>query len=409
MSGLIGVDATVWANRRGYGRFARGLLPPLAERVGPDRLVLFLDPLSAEAGDLPAGVRRVVVPLDQAPTRAASAQGRRSVADLLRMGRAAAAAPLDLFFFPTAYTYFPILRPSRTVLTIHDVIAERHPELVFPRRRLAWFWRTKMLLARLQADLVLTVSEASRRAIVRQFHLAPDKVRVVPEGAEATFHPRPDGRASAAALARYGLTPAERFVLYVGGISPHKNLDMLMRSFGALVNHPCFADVRLVLVGDYSGDSFHSCYADLIRLRTALGLERHVSFTGYVPDADLAELYSAALALIMPSFEEGFGLPVLEAMASGTAVVASGRGSLPEVLGGAGRLFDPASDADLTLALDEVLGDERRRGDMIRRGLERARAYTWARSAEAVARAFEDLLKGRRTDWPHRAQQRGKA
>lgn len=396
MSGIIGVDATVWANRRGYGRFARGLLPQLAARVGPDRLLLFLDPQSALADDLPPGTRRLVVPLSEAPTSAASAQGRRSISDLLRMTRAVAMSRPDVIFFPSAYTYFPIVPPTRVVVTIHDVIAERHPSLVFPQRRLAWFWHAKMLLARSQAHLVLTVSQASRRAIIGQFRLSPDKVTVVPEGADPIFYPRSDSPTRAAALARQGLASSESFVLYVGGISPHKNLDTLLRAQARLVAMPQFADVRLVLVGDYTGDSFHSCYADLVRLRSTLGLESRVTFAGFVPDADLADLYSAARAVILPSFDEGFGLPVIEAMVSGTAVLASDRGSLPEVLGGAGRLFDPASSAAMAAAMADVLGDPARRAAMIERGLVRAKTYSWTAAADAVARALDQLLEQRR-------------
>jgi glycosyltransferase involved in cell wall biosynthesis len=396
MHRIIGVDATVWANRRGYGRFARGLLPRLADRLGPDRLLLFLDPLSAQAEDLPAGTRRVVVPLSEAPISAASAEGRRSISDLLRMTRAVAISRPDVIFFPSAYTFFPIVPPTRVVVTIHDVIAERHPSLVFPRRHLAWFWHAKMLLARWQAHLILTVSDASRRAIIDQFRVAPGRVAVVPEGADPIFYPRPDGPGRSAALARAGLASGDPFILYVGGISPHKNLDTLLRSYARLVAMPRFADVRLLLVGDYSGDSFYSCYADLIRLQSDLGLDGHVTFTGFLPDVDLAELYPAARAVILPSFDEGFGLPVIEAMVSGTAVLASDRGSLPEVLGGAGQLFDPTSSEAMTTAMASVLGDPARRTTMIERGLARANAYSWTAAADAVARALDDLPTSRR-------------
>ncbi len=392
MTGLIGIDATTWANRRGYGRFTRGLLPKLAEQANPERLVLFLDRVSASDDNLPPGVRQVVVPLDDIPTRAASAQGHRSVADLLRMSRAVAASPLDLFFFPSAYTYFPLIRPVRTVVTIHDVIAESHPFLVFPKRRREWFWRAKMLLARLQADLILTVSETSRRAIIDKFALRPGKVTAIPEGPDPIFRPRPASPTRTAALARYGLAEGERFLLYVGGFSPHKNLATLLRAHAELIREPGHANVRLVMVGDYTSDSFYSCFADLVRLQSELQLTEAVSFVGYVPDADLAELYPAAQALVLPSFDEGFGLPILEAMASGTPVVASNRGAMPEVLNGAGRLFEPTSVADLTAALAGVLDDERARSEMARRGLERAESYTWTRSAEAVARIFDELL-----------------
>ncbi len=396
MNGLIGVDATTWANHRGYGRFTRGLLPRLAERVDPERLVLFLDDVSAREGGFPPGVRQIVVPLAEAPTRAASAQGHRSVADLLRMSRAVAATPLDLFFFPSAYTYFPLLRPVRSVVTIHDVIAESHPLLVFPKRHREWFWRAKLLLARLQADLILTVSETSRQAIIRQFRLRPQCVTAVPEGPDPVFSPRPPSPSRTAVLARYGLADGERFLLYVGGFSPHKNLAALLRAHAELIREPGRANVRLVMVGDYTGDSFYSCFADLVQLRSDLQLTDAVSFPGFVPDADLAELYPAAQALVLPSLDEGFGLPVLEAMASGTPVVSSNRGAMPEVLDGAGRLFDPTCVADLTAALAAVLDDERARSEMARRGLDRARAYTWDRSAEAVVRIFDELLMGAR-------------
>lgn len=396
MSRLFGIDGTTLANRRGYGRFARGLIPPLIERLGPENVIVFLDPLSRQQAALPAHVRQVVVPVREPPVYAASSEGHRSITDLARMSLAVAERPIDLFFFPSAYTYFPLFRPTRTVVTIHDTIAEHYPHLVFPQRRLEWFWRVKMMLARMQADLVLTVSEASRQAILRQFSLGSQRVQVIPEGPDQVFGPAGDDAAAERVLKRYALSPDDRYLLYVGGVSPHKNLDTLLRAFANLIGHPSFARTRLVLVGDYKGDRFYSCYTQLTALRSELRIREQVAFTGYVPDIDLADLYRHARALVLPSFDEGFGLPVVEAMASGVPVVASARGSLPEVLGGAGRLFDPSSVADLREALATVLGDEQVRAEMVRRGFERASLYNWPRAAAETAAAFESLLDRRR-------------
>lgn len=392
MSRLIGIDGTTLANRRGYGRFARGLIPPLIERLGPERVVVFLDPLSRQFAELPAGVRQIVVPVRQPPVHAASSEGRRSVADLFRMSVAVARTPVDLFFFPSAYTYFPMLRPTRNVVTIHDTIAENYPGLVFPEKRLAWFWRAKMLLARLQADLVLTVSEASRQAILRQFRLSTRRVRVIPEGPDRIFGPIRDFSAEERVLGRYGILPGDPYVLYVGGISPHKNLDTLLRAFARLIDRPELSQTRLILVGDYSSDSFYTCYSQLAQLTRELGIAHRTTFAGYVSDSDLADLYRSARALVLPSFEEGFGLPVVEAMACGTPVVASTGGSLPEIVGGAGRLFDPGSAADLSQALASVLRDEHLRTEMVRLGFERASRFTWTRAADATRAVFDELL-----------------
>ncbi len=385
----IGVDACCWSNRRGFGRFTRELLGALVAEGGHD-YVFFADRATADAATFPAGAEAVAVETSEVPTDAASAQGRRSLGDVWAMTRAVARHDLDLVFFPAVYSYVPVLNRARVVVTIHDVIADRHPEATFPNKRLLAFWKAKQRLALFQADRVLTVSEASKAALCDYFGLVPDRVGVATEAASDTFRPITPGPETAAVLARASVSPDERFVLAVGGISPHKNLGALVDAVAGLAETPATADVRLVLVGDHQGDAFHSDYARLAAQVEALGLGDRVVFTGFVPDADLAHWYNAAAVLAFPSLDEGFGLPAVEAMQCGTPVVASDRGSLPEVLGDAGRFFDPTDPDAICRALREVLEGEGVADAMRRRGIERARQFTWAEAARRTRRVFEE-------------------
>src|SRR5262249_50288914 len=152
----------------------------------------------------------------------------------------------------------------------------------------------------------------SRRDILDAFGLRPERVRVVGDAVDASFGAAPAGAQRTAVLERYGLRAGERFVLYVGGISPHKNLDTLVTAYERWRREAGAAAVSLMLVGDYVADVFHSSYSAIRQLIVSAGLESAVRFTGFVPDPDLRHLYSAADALVLPSFYEGFGLPVLE-------------------------------------------------------------------------------------------------
>ena len=380
----IGIDACCWSNRRGFGRFTRELVSHIVAEHPRHQYVLLVDRATAEASRLPGGVRVEVVATREAPTRAASAAGARSPLDLWRMARAAARLPLDLFFFPAVYSYFPMLRRVPTIVTFHDAIAESHPRLIFPGRRARMFWNAKTWLAARQASRILTVSMNARARIATAFRIPESSIDVIGEGPGAVFRPIHDLRAMNSALERYRLPAGEPLVLYVGGISPHKNLDGLLQAFARLPQGG-----HLAIVGDHAGDSFYGCYPQLLDLRARLGLESRVTFTGFVPDQDLALLYNAATVLALPSFDEGFGLPAVEAMACGLPVVAARSGSLPEVLGPAGVLFDPRDPAEMAAALSRVLGDAELRGELAAEGLRRAERFTWTAAARDTVRLFE--------------------
>ncbi|MBK8005221.1 MAG: hypothetical protein IPK12_15160 [Gemmatimonadetes bacterium] len=156
----IGVDATCWANGRGYGRFTRSLLAEMAALSPDDEFICFLDPVAAQGFDLAGpNVRPVIVPMGVAPTAAAAADGYRAPLDMLRLTRAVWRERPDVFFSPSVYTYFPLPPGQRAVVTVHDAIAERFPELTLPSPRARLFWRLKVGLALRQARLVLTVSD----------------------------------------------------------------------------------------------------------------------------------------------------------------------------------------------------------------------------------------------------------
>jgi len=389
----VGIDGACWLNRRGYGRFARELVWALARLGGTVEYSLMIDFDPLEAPPLPAAVRVVRVASRRPAARAAAATGQRSLRDLWAMTRAIQDERFDVMFFPSAYTYVPVLGAARVVVVIHDVIAEQFPAQVFPTRRGAVQWWLKLLAARRRADLVLTVSEASRTGIARRFKIAPHKIVVIPEAASPLFRQLPadaHDQAPAALLQRWQL--AERgFLLYVGGISPHKNLAVLIDAVAALRRRPATATLKLAIVGDHSGDVFFSAYEELRRQCAALQLGDAVVFTGYVDDAALVVLYNRAAAFVLPSLAEGFGLPVLEALACGTPVVTSARGALPEVLGAAGMLFDPDRKGDLEAVLAELLGDGDVQERLRRLGPARAAEFSWERAARQTLAALQEV------------------
>ncbi len=175
----VGIDGACWLNRRGYGRFARGLLTSLAALSSDIEYTLAVDFDPAAAAPIPAGMRVLRIPVRRPATQAAAASGRRSLRDLWITSRAFSRERFDLIFFPSAYTYVPVFGPGRVAVVIHDVIPEQFPQEVFPTRAAATNWRLKLLAARWQADLVMTVSEASKRGIMEHFGTAGDRIAII--------------------------------------------------------------------------------------------------------------------------------------------------------------------------------------------------------------------------------------
>jgi glycosyltransferase involved in cell wall biosynthesis len=373
----VGVDATSWVNRRGYGRFARNALGRLVQLDPDTRYVFLIDDSSAKGALLPDRAEVVRVPASQPPTEAASADSHRPLGDLVRLARFAARARLDAFLFPSVYTYFPVVRVP-TVVGVHDLIADDFPELTLPTRRARAFWQVKQRAAVKLAARLFTVSEASRVALAARLGLPGERIAVVPEAPDPVFRPRSEGEA-AGALGPLGLRPGEPFLLYAGGISPHKNVETLIEAYAALGPAP-----RLVVAGALDDDPYLSAAAS-VRSRVAeLGIAERVTLTGYVSDEALACLYGRATVCVLPSLSEGFGLPAVEAAACGAPVLASDIPAHRETMGDSALYFRPRDVAALVALLERILEDETGRRSLADRGRRRVSALTWDAAAERL-------------------------
>ena len=384
----IGVDGTCLASQRGYGRFLRELLPPLLEFDRANEYVLFVDRhTAARLGPLPLRVVEPATSVGQA--EAASARGSRSLRDLWTMGRAVAREPLDLMYFPSVYSYFPVPGRVPVVVAFHDIIAERHARIVFPTLRTRWLWRAKVALALRRARAIITVSEWSRASLAERFRIPAERIFVTLEAPAAVFRPVADPGPRRAWLRKRGLPEAVRYLIYVGGFNPHKDVGTLVEAFAALVKEERGRDLHLLLVGDHADDVFHSDVAGLRARIARAGVGERVCFTGYVGDPELRDLYAGAVALVLPSLEEGFGLPAVEAAACGTPCVATCRSPLPQLLEGGGLFVEPSDAAALRSALARLIGDPSRRRELSAAALEAANRLSWRSTAEATRRALE--------------------
>lgn len=387
----IGVDASCFGNKRGFGRFTHELLTALLQEDTNNHYKFFADHTTADGIEFPERVDVIKARTRTSQVLAAGADGRRSIRDIWAMTNAVSKHELDVFFFPAVYSYFPILNRTKILLTVHDMIADRHPEMIFPNSRAKIFWKLKQNAAVRQADRILTVSEYSRRVIAEYFGLSPASISVICEAARRDFAPANNNGKPHGILSKYGIGDHDRFLLYVGGISPHKNLARLVSAFDHVRSEPENAKLKLVLVGDYKDDPFFSAYPALKEQIATMRDPESIVFTGFVPDSDLVRLYNAATVLVFPSLEEGFGLPAIEAMACGTPVIASRTGSLPEVLGEAGRYFDPLDASDIARVISAILTDRDERNSIGKIGLERSKQFTWKRAAADTLKIFEEM------------------
>jgi glycosyltransferase involved in cell wall biosynthesis len=378
----IGVDATCWQNNRGYGRHARALLSTLVRLDSQNRYAFFLDSTQID-GNLPCEAEARLVQTSAPTVLAASSTNHRSLRDMWRMSRAMSGSEFDLLLFPTIYSYVPVFSRAKKIVMIHDVIPERYPQLTQPSRIGQLFWDTKVALGRWQADAIVTVSDYSRREILREFKTRPERVFVAGEASDPIFRVLNDPQLTPR-LESLGIKPHSRLLLYVGGFGPHKNLQALVRVFARLAGRDDSSDLQLVMVGEYQKEVFYSHFAAIQESVERRGIENRVIFTGYLSDAELVSLLNLGTALVLPSLMEGFGLPAIEAAACGCPVIATEASPLPGLLGAGGIFFDPKDEAELQTALTSVLssGDLRRR--MREAGLAAAGRLTWDAAARQM-------------------------
>jgi glycosyltransferase involved in cell wall biosynthesis len=285
----------------------------------------------------------------------------------------------DVYHGPAVF--LPLLKLGyRTVVTIHDLVSFLFPQTV--PRKYATYMRLMTRLAARSADRIIAVSGATRDDLRRVLRVPDDKVVVIHEAVAPEFV-APPGPGSLDEIARrYSIR--RPYCLFVGNVEPRKNLAGLIEAFGLLRTRTGGPRVQLVLVGTRGW-----LYNDILAAVEAQGGAPEIVFTGYVPPAELPVLYAGAACFVFPSLYEGFGLPVLEAMAAGAPVVASRVGAIPEVAGDAALLVDPHRPAELADAIETVLTDAALRARLVERGRARARQFTW----ETVARETLDVYE----------------
>jgi glycosyltransferase involved in cell wall biosynthesis len=359
----------------GIGTYIRNLLRHLA-RIDHDNeyVLLCQEPDLGVSAPLGANFRTV---LETSPNY--SLREQLHVPWALRRERP------DVFHAP--HYVLPVAVHCRTVVTIHDCIHLMFPQYL-PNRVAHAYAKASMWNAAKRSDRILTVSEASKRDLLRFVHVPPEKVVVVYNAIDERFWHVPSDDEVARVRERYQLN--HDFVLYVGNIKPHKNLVRLIEAFDLLRTRVGRDELKLLIIGDE--------ISKLPALRRAVHshkLHKHVRFLGYLPDETLAVLYRLANVFVFPSLYEGFGLPPLEAMASGTPVVTSNVSSLPEVAGDAAVLVDPYNVESIVRGIQDVLTDAGLAQQLRLKGLVRAREFSWERSVARTLEVYTEVAAAR--------------
>ena len=372
----IYLDVSAAVHRRaGLGRYAESLTHALIA-ADPGRYGLFynqergIEPL-AGFEDLPA----CTVDLGYKPWRMLIWLGQ-----LARVGFDHLLPDVELFH-AMEHLLLP-LRSAPTILTVHDLIFRHLPEHHKPLNR--WYLNLALPLYCRRAGHIITVSEHSKSDLVSAYGIAEERISVIYEAADPRFRPQPS-QAVADVRVRYGLP--ERYLLFIGTIEPRKNLSRLLAAFETV-----YADGLtdgLVIVGRPGW-----LYDDFFARLEESPLRDAVVLPGYVPDEDLPAVCAGAQALVLPNIYEGFGLPVLEAMACKTPVVASNASSIPEIGGDAALYFDPLDVEAMVDAIRGLLRDVGLQDEMRRRGVSQAARFSWARAAAETCAVYDAVLAG---------------
>jgi glycosyltransferase involved in cell wall biosynthesis len=275
----------------------------------------------------------------------------------------------------------PPLAPCAVVATIHDLSFEHLPE-TFNRRSRAQLRLTVRRTAR-NAAQILTLSEFSRRDVIETYGIDPDRIAVTPAAAPAHFRPVTNAKDPRRIRATYGI---ERdYILALGSIQPRKNLARLINAYSSLwKERQNLATPQLVIAGKRGW-----LEGETMRAAELSAAAQDIRFIGYVAEPDLPELFSGAMCFAYPSYFEGFGLPVLEAMQCGVPVIAGNRTSLPEVTGDAALLVDPFDETAIADALRNLIENPDRRDDLRAKGIERAKQFSWQQTARLTLQAYE--------------------
>jgi len=369
---LFGIDShSVEREGEGNSTYSRNLISALHAAGGDDEFALFAgNPDHPFYRSLPPRGRFRIV-------RVAQGKGLARVGCTL--ARAAARARVSSLHVQYAA---PLWYRGPLVVTVHDLGFLHVPESFPLALRTALAALVPRSMAR--ASRIITDSEFARRDILARYPVRPEQLVVIPLAADARFRPLGSGE-TAAVLARHGLRPG--FLFSLGRLNRRKNLERLLEAYGRL-RASGVSDAPLVIGGkpDYG--------VEAVLRRARLSEDSSgVRFAGLIPDEELPVFYSAAACFVYPSLFEGFGLPLLEAMACGTPVVASNRTALPELAGDAGLLVDPEGVDGLAAAMARVLADGALARELGARGLERSRRYSWAETARRTLEVYREAAQ----------------
>jgi glycosyltransferase involved in cell wall biosynthesis len=380
----IGIDYTAAVRQgAGIGRYTRNLVRALAGLDQENLYTLFVAGGWGQGdglGPWPGNFRVRSVPLSDRWTAILWQRLRLPVPIQLVTG------PLDLFHSPD-FVLPPVSR-TPAILTVHDLSFMRVPQFFVPG--FCQYLRRAVSRAVKRARHILADSESTRRDLIELLAVEPERTSVIYPGVESRFRPIADAGRLERARARYGLP--RRFVLGLGTLQPRKNFDGLIQSFSRLLatrgDEPEVTGLDLVIVGGRGW----MC-EETLALPERLGVGNRVHFPGFVEDDDLPALYNLAAVFAFPSWYEGFGLPVLEAMACGTPVVAASNSSLPEAIGEAGVMVEAGDVEALTKQLADLLTDDELQGRLVAAGRVQARHFTWQAAAQLLSAVYRRYVR----------------
>ncbi len=357
----VGIDARM-INYSGIGRYIRSLLGEYSKLPTSNEVFVFGNP--KELGEY----KHFKVKKLTAPIYSISEQ----ILSPLRIGR------LPVFHAP--HYNAPLFLRGKLVVTIQDIIHIKFPEYL-PSRKAYLYARYMYRRVTEKAEKLITASEHTKSDLVEYFNVCAEKIEVIPYGVDEKFHPVEDEDLLSSFRKKHNLP--QDFILYVGNLKSHKNLGILLRAFKLLRTQKKVEESLVLTTGGKSAD-------ELLRQVHDEGIEQWVKVLPFMPDEELALLYNCARLFAFPSLYEGFGLPPLEAMASGVPVVCSNAASLPEVVGEAAIMCDPADYEAFADGMYRLLADDSLRSKLIAEGRKRAKLFSWAETGKGTMSVYSE-------------------
>ncbi len=373
-SKLIAIDGRfITPNISGIGRYSLGLLQGIAELKPSYKIVVLINQLTYIPQNISnSGCFEFIIV--ESPVR--SLKNQIELPKLLRRHN------ISVYHIPDGFAPITPIQ-SRLILTIHDLIRIRCRKLLGKSKKVVFLalWKFWLRTQCNRASAIITVSAHSRNDIIDLMNVTPEKLHVIYNGVKR--HPETVNEKDI--IRKYGLF--ENVILYLGRVAPYKNVVSLVNAFSILVK----SKVNAVLMIAGAPDSRYPAVAMRVK---QLGLEQKVIFTDQINDAELASIFAVSSVFVFPSLYEGFGLPPLEAMTYGVPVVSSNKTCLPEVLGNAAFFVDPTDPSEIADAILQVLQNNKLRNDLINKGLERAKMFTWEKAAEEHLKLYESIYRG---------------